>query len=118
MLRYTFLLQRSPCSFQLSRKITNVNIERNGVGMKHLNDLPTAKKFIGLVDLEFMRWPINKYHELFTKRSKELGDMYIFQPFFFNRKMVVISTPELFAELCAKEWKYPSREVLLVLRMG
>ena len=110
MFRTTFLLQRSLRSFQLSRSITNSNLQGNELRMKHLNDLPTAKKFLGLVDLELLRWPTMKFHELFTKRSKELGDMYVFQPFvFFSSKIVMISTPELLAELCAKEGKYPSR---------
>ena len=58
MLRSTFLLQRSLCSFQLNRRITNANLQRKELGIKHLNDLPTAKKFLGLVYLELMRWPM------------------------------------------------------------
>ena len=110
MLRSTFLLQQSLRSFQpYYRNITNTNFERNELGIKHLDDLPTAKKFLGLVDLEILRWPTTKFHKLQQKKTNQLGDMYIFQPFFFSPKMVVISTPELFAELCAKEGKYPSR---------
>ena len=112
MFRSSFLLQRSLISFQLSRNITNVNLERNESGIKHIDDLPTANKFLGLVDLELLRWSMNKFHEFCTKRRKELGDMYIFQPFFFSPKIVMISTPELLAELCAKEGKYPSRGTL------
>ena len=66
MLRSTFLPQRSLRSFQLSRSITNTNLGRNKLGIKQLDDLPTAKKFLGLVDLELLRWPMTKFHEFFT----------------------------------------------------
>ena len=38
--------------------------------------------------------------------------MFIFQPFFFSPKIVVISTPDLLSKLCAKEGKLPSRGTL------
>ena len=112
MLRSTSLLQRSLRSFQpYYRSITNTNFERNELGIKHLDDLPTAKKFLGLVDLQLLRWPMTKFHEFFGNRREKLGDMFMFQPFFFSPKMVVISTPDLLSELCAKEGKLPSRGI-------
>ena len=70
MLRSTSQLQRSLRISQLYRSITNANLERSESGLKHLNDLPTAKKFLGLVDLEILRWPITKFHKLLEKKSK------------------------------------------------
>ena len=114
MLRSTSQLQRSLRISQLCRSITNANLERSESGLKHLNDLPTAKKFLGLVDLEILRWPITKFHKLLEKKSNHFGDIQIFQPFFFSPKKVMISSPDLVAELIAKEGKYPSRGTISV----
>ena len=109
MLRFTSPLQRSLCRFQLSRSITNTNLERKESGIEHIDKLPMAKKFLGLLDLELLRWPTTKLHEFYGKRREKLGDMFIFQPFYFSPKVVVISTPNLLSELCAREGKLPTR---------
>ena len=71
--------------------------------------LPTADKFLGLVDLEMLRYPPNKLHELFGKRRRKLGDMYILSPSVFGKNSVVISTPALVSELVSKEGRFPVR---------
>ena len=54
---------------------------------------------------------MTKFHEFFGNRREKLGDMFIFQPFFLIPKRIIISTPDLLSELCAKEGKLPSRGV-------
>ena len=78
---------------------------------KHINTLPTAKKFLGIVDLEFIRYPPKKFHNFFVERSSRLGDMYTLSRYIFSRKTVVISTPELLAELNRKEGEFPVRRI-------
>ena len=90
-------------------RFSSTILNRNGNTVTHFDDLPTAKKFLGIVDLGVLKSSIAKFHLLLQKKSKQLGDMYTFQPFFFSPKMVVVSRPDLIAELFAKEGKYPSR---------
>ena len=105
MLRLYTLRQAIPSA----RALNTNNILRDGIRAKHFDSLPTVKKYLGLVDLEILRYPPNKVHELFVERKKQLGDMYMFAPTVFHMKRVIINTPELLSELSSKEGKYPSR---------
>ena len=93
----------------LRNRFSSTILNRNGNTVTQFKDLPTAKKFLGIINLGVLKSPISKFHVLLQKKNKQLGDMYTFQPFFFSPKMVVVSRPDLISELFAKEGKYPSR---------
>ena len=76
-----------------------------------MNALPSAKKFLGLVDLEVLRHPRLKFYNFFGRRAKQFGDMYVFQPLFYSKKMLIVSSPQLTRELASKEGLFPERGV-------
>ena len=73
MLRSTFLPQRSLRNFQLSRSITSyLTIESEyKLGIKQLDYLPTAKKFLGLVDLQLLRKPMTMIPRVLWKPERD-----------------------------------------------
>ena len=94
------------------RNLNTGNLHRTSPPkVQHLNDLPSAKKFLGLVDWEFIKSP-TKRHIIFSERAKKFGDMYVLQPFFFSGKILVVNTPALVKEMSSKEGIMPERGVL------
>ena len=112
MLRISLLLRQVVIPSVCTVSTNSGSIPSHDSVVRHLNDLPTGKKFLGIVDLEMLRYPPDKFYEFFGDRKKQLGDMYTFAPFVFSKKTVVVNTPALISELIAKEGKYPERGII------
>ena len=74
-----------------------------------IRNFPKARKFLGLIDFEFISHPKNEFHEFYSKRRAQLGDIYIFSPTLFGRGSLVVSTPSLISELSSIEGTLPVR---------
>ena len=77
-----------------------------------LRDLPTARKLLGIIDFEYVSHPKREFHEFYSQRRTQLGDMYILSPSIFGRGSLVVSTPSLISELSSIEGALPVRRLV------
>ena len=89
---------------------TTVNTFSNGAPIaKRIEDLPTERKFLGLIDLGMMKHPMDKFHLFFGERAKRFGDMFYFQPYLGAKKILIIQNSRLMEEVVSKEGALPER---------
>ena len=75
----------------------------------HMRDLPRARSFLGMIDFDLFSHPKSTFHEFYSKRRRQLGDMYILSPSIFGRDSLVVNTPSLISELSSIEGAMPVR---------